>query len=268
LKATIDINNKQLTFDLGNPLDISIRLRASEKNPEAWYLEPPKIEPVQIGEWVAKVSEGASVNFNNIYFNPHAHGTHTESVGHISEEFYSVNNALKRFFFFAEVITVAPESKGEDMFISAKQVKRLLVGKNPEAVVIRTLPNIKSKKNQKYSNTNWPYLSEAAARFLRRLGVKHLLIDLPSIDKEKDDGLLLAHRAFWNYPEATRFDATITEFIYVSNKINDGSYLLNLQIAPFHNDASPSKPVLYSIIKTKYKLEYEDETHLDKFRKI
>ncbi len=267
MKAILHINNKQLTVDLAKPLDISIRLRASEKNPEAWYLDPPKIEPVQIGEWVAKVSEGASVNFNNIYFNPHAHGTHTECVGHISEEFYSVNNALKRFFFFAEVITVAPESKGEDMFISAKQIKKLLAGKTPEAVVIRTLPNIKSKKNQKYSNTNWPYLSEAAAKFLRRLGVKHLLIDLPSVDKEKDDGLLLAHRAFWNYPEATRFDATITEFIYVSNKIEDGSYLLNLQIAPFHNDASPSKPVLYSILKTKHELEDEKLIHIDKFRK-
>ena len=74
-----------------------------------------------------------------------------------------------------------------------------------------------------------------------------MLIDLPSVDREKDDGLLLAHKAFWNYPEATRLDATITEFIYVSNKIEDGSYLLNLQIAPFHNDASPSKPVLYKI---------------------
>lgn len=254
LKATIDIKDREITVDLDNPIDISIPLRASVKNPEAWYLKPPTIEPVQVGDWIAKVSEGASVNFNNIYFNPHAHGTHTECVGHISEAFYSVNNALKRFFFFAEVITVAPESKGEDLCISAKQVKKLLAGKNPEALVIRTLPNVKTKKNQKYSNTNWPYLSEAAAKFLRRLEVKHLLIDLPSVDKEKDEGQLLAHKAFWDYPEATRFDATITEFIYVPNKIVDGSYVLNLQMAPFHNDASPSKPVLYRIIKTKYKL--------------
>ena len=45
-----------------------------------------------------------------------------------------------------------------------------------------------------------------------------------------------------------RKDATITEFIYVSNKIEDGAYILNLQIAPFENDASPSKPVLYKIM--------------------
>jgi hypothetical protein len=29
--------------------------------------------------------------------------------------------------------------------------------------------------------------------------------------------------------------------------VKDGSYILNLQIAPFENDASPSKPVLYKI---------------------
>ena len=247
MKATLDIKNRQITVDLAKPLDISIRLRASIKNPEAWYLDPPRIEPVKIGEWVAKVSEGASINFNNIYFNPHAHGTHTECVGHISEEFHSVNDALKQFFFLAEVITVAPETKGEDLVISEKQIKKLLVGKTPEAVVIRTLPNAKFKKSLKHSNTNWPYLTESAAKYLRTLDVKHLLIDLPSVDREKDDGLLLAHKAFWNYPKATRLDATITEFIYVSNKIEDGSYLLNLQIAPFHNDASPSKPILYKI---------------------
>lgn len=248
MKAVLNINGEDATVDLSMPLDISIPLQSSSRNPEAWYLEQPLIEPVRIGEWVGKVSEGAYVNFNNIFFNPHAHGTHTECVGHISEEFHSVNKALNQFFFIAELITVAPETKGRDTVISAKQLKKLLSDKTPEAIVIRTLPNIASKRSQKYSNTNWPYLTESAAIFLRELGVKHLLIDMPSVDKEKDDGKLLAHKAFWNFPDETRFYATITEFIYVSNKIKDGSYLLNLQIAPFHNDASPSKPVLYKII--------------------
>ena len=80
---------------------------------------------------------------------------------------------------------------------------------------------------------------------LREMGVKHLLIDLPSVDKEKDNGKLLAHKAFWNFPENPRFEATITELVFVPNDVQDGSYLLNLMIAPFHNDATPSKPVLY-----------------------
>ena len=77
--------------------------------------------------------------------------------------------------------------------------------------------------------------------------VKHLLIDLPSIDKEKDEGALLAHKAFWNYPVTPRLDAFITELIYVPNEIKDGLYLLNIQIAPFETDAAPSRPILFKI---------------------
>jgi len=41
-------------------------------------------------------------------------------------------------------------------------------------------------------------------------------------------------------------NSTITELIYVPNEIDDGPYLLNLQIAPFTSDASPSRPLLFS----------------------
>ena len=44
-----------------------------------------------------------------------------------------------------------------------------------------------------------------------------------------------------------RLDCTITELIYVPDDIPDGLYLLNLQIASFEIDVSPSKPVLYQI---------------------
>lgn len=248
MKASIIYKNTTYNVDLSKPLDISITLRATKNNPNAWYVGAPKIEPYKEDNWVAKVSEGAAINFNDIYFNPHAHGTHTECYGHISEKFYSINKALKNFFFLAEVITLAPETRGEDSFFSVKQLQAALNGKAPEAVVIRTIPNMAEKRSKQYSHTNWPYLEEKAALHLREMGVKHLLIDLPSVDKEKDDGELKAHKAFWDYPKNPRKDATITEFIYVKNSIKDGSYLLNLQIASFRNDASPSKPVLYKIL--------------------
>ncbi len=247
MKTYIHIGPKSYTVDLAKPLDISIPLRASSKNPNAWYVGNPTIQPVELEGWVGKVSKGASVNFNDIYFNPHAHGTHTECVGHITKEFHSVNKALTRFFFLAEVISITPQEKEGDAIITKRDVEEKLDGKSPESLVIRTLPNPISKKEKNYSHTNWPYLEQDLARYLCELGVKHLLIDLPSVDKEKDEGKLLAHKAFWNFPEAIREEATITEFIYVPNNIADGTYLLNLQIASFENDASPSKPVLYQI---------------------
>ncbi|MET0760474.1 MAG: cyclase family protein [Flavobacterium sp.] len=252
--AQINHNNKTITVDLSKPIDISIPLTNTDANPIAWYIEKPTIEPVRFGDWIGKVSEGSSsTNFNNIFFNPHGHGTHTECLGHITKEIYSINQSLKQFFFLAEVVSVQPEIQDEDLVITKSQIKNGLKGKTPEAIIIRTLPNGNDKLSKKYSNTNPPYLAEEAAIFIRESGIKHLLIDLPSVDKEHDAGKLLAHKAFWNVKDVdnlnqdARLDCTITELIFVSNEVNDGSYLLNLQIASFENDASPSKPVLYQI---------------------
>ena len=246
MKATIHHKNQTLSIDLSQPIDISIPLSDTE-NPLAWYLEKPEITPVRSEDWVGKVSEGGDVNFNTITFNPHAHGTHTECVGHITEKVYSINKHLTQFFFTAELITVAAEPRGEDFVISKKQLQYDLKGKNPEALVIRTIPNIDEKKTKNWSHTNWTYIEEEAMVFLRRLGVKHLLVDVPSVDREKDEGELKAHKAFWNLEGNIRMDATITEMIYVPHQIADGRYILNLQIAPFENDATPSKPILYKI---------------------
>ncbi|THD33247.1 cyclase family protein [uncultured Flavobacterium sp.] len=252
--ATIQHNNQNFEVDFSKPIDISITLTNTDENPIAWYIEKPVIEPVRFGHWVGKVSEGSSsTNFNNIFFNPHGHGTHTECLGHITKEFYSINRHLKTFFFTAELVSVEPELRGEDRVITKNQIEKALEGKFPEAIVIRTLPNPEEKLSRKYSDTNPPYLDEKAAVFIRERGIKHLLIDLPSVDKERDQGKLVAHKAFWNVKNThdlnddARFDATITELIFVPDHVEDGSYLLNLQIASFENDASPSKPVLYKI---------------------
>ena len=246
--ATIQYNSRKLKIDLSNPLDISIPIRDGKKNVNAWYIGPPKIEPEQFDGDIVSVSKGASVNFNTITFNPHSHGTHTETVGHIVSEKYSINKTLKQFFFLAEVITVAPENFEEDAVISAKQLRFAIGNKQREAIVIRTIPNQKDKKTKQYSNTNWPYLTQDAIAYLVKKGVKHLLFDQPSVDREKDGGELRSHHTFWNIDGNIRKDATITEFIYVSNKVDDGCYMLNLQIAPFENDATPSKPILYKVL--------------------
>ncbi len=245
--ATIKYNNRNYKIDLSLPLDISIPLTGNESNVNAWYLDHPKVEPHREGNFIGKVSEGASTNFNDIWFNPHAHGTHTECVGHITKEFHSVNKYLKRFFFLAEVVTIAPEKYQDDFVISRKQLKYALGNKKREAVVIRTLTNLKDKLTRQYSNTNPAYLLEQTAEFLVEREVQHLLIDLPSIDREKDGGALLAHNAFWNTSGKIRKNATITEFIFVPNSVKDGTYFLDLQMAAFENDASPSRPVLFKI---------------------
>lgn len=247
MKAIIALNNKEIKVDFSKPIDISIPLE-NKKGALAWYVDNPIIEPVVDGNFIGSVAKGASTNFNKVTFHPHANSTHTECVGHITTAFYSVNKCLKTFFFLAELISIKPEKLNNDLVITKRLLQKAIQNKNIDALVIRVLPNEKDKLNRNYSNTNPPYLLEEAAIYLREIEIKHLLIDLPSVDKEKDDGKLVAHKAFWDFDNELRLDATITEFIYVENQVKDGSYLLNLQIASMENNASLSKPILYELL--------------------
>lgn len=248
MQTTIQHNNKAYQIDLSKPLDISIPLKADKSNLTAWYVDAPKFEPVEGDGFIGDVNQGGSVNFRNIIFNPHGHGTHTECVGHISKENYTINQCLKEFFFLAELVSVSPEKIGDDLVITLDQIKSVWKNNNAKAIVIRTLPNRDEKLSMQYSNTNPPFIALEAVQFLIDNGVEHLLIDTPSVDKENDNGVLKSHHAFWEYPHNTQENRTITELIFVPETIEDGTYFINIQIASFENDASPSKPILYKIL--------------------
>ncbi|MBL7931733.1 MAG: cyclase family protein [Bacteroidia bacterium] len=247
--ATVFHSGKEYKVDFFKPIDISMPLYAGQDCASAWYVKPMKLEPVVMGEWVGDVNKGGSVNFRNVTFNPHGNGTHTECVGHISKEFFTINKTLNRFMFIAELISVLPDAlENGDFVITRKQLETILKDSDKfEAIVIRTLGNSTAKLHTNYSNTNPPYIQKDAIEYLNELGVQHLLLDMPSVDREQDGGKLEAHHAFWNYPADAQLHKTITEMIYVPNEIFDGTYLLNLQIASFENDASPSKPILYKV---------------------
>jgi arylformamidase len=247
--------NPQQFIETDQPLDISMPLRADEKNVRAWYVDPPRFEPVRANGFIGSVEEGGAVNFRDVYFNPHGHGTHTECLGHITKEVYSINDLLKSYFCKAQLITVEPEKKvdsitGEmDLVITNEQLESIPFETDIEALIIRTLPNDASKCGQDYSATNPAYLAIECIKTINQLNINHLLIDLPSVDRESDGGELAFHHAFWGVPDEPNFQRTITELIYVTNSISDGVYILELQVAPFANDASPSRPVLYAIQK-------------------
>jgi len=246
MKITLEYQNKTWAADLSQPIDISIPMLAAEHSVRAWYVDPLKIEAVRIGDWIGAINEGGSVNFNNINFNPHGHGTHTECYGHISKELVSVNQSLKQFAFTAELVSIDPIiQENGDAVVMLEQLQQKLNSDVPKAIIIRTSPNGIEKLIKNYSNTNPTYLDHKAAEWLREMGVEQLMIDTPSVDREEDGGALLAHRAFWNYPENPRAEACITELIYVPDCIKDGLYLLHLSFASFENDAAPSKPTLY-----------------------
>lgn len=254
MTAQFEFNDKRYSSKLTEPHDISIPLFAGTGRIAAWYVPPISIEPVVGDGFVGSVQQGGSVNFRSITFNPHGHGTHTECLGHITKTVYSVNQAVSQSFFAARLITVSPsrvdartdESEAGDWVITPDAIPNAPL---PPALIIRTAPNEEQKTTRVYNNTNPPYLLAQTAAKIVSLGVEHLLIDLPSVDRERDGGRLRAHHIFFGVPEHPRGSATITELIYVPDQLLDGIYLLNLQTAPFENDATPSRPVLFSAIE-------------------
>jgi len=236
------------TADLSQPLDISLPLKKGLETVNCFFAPPMEITPVKAGDFVGSVKAGSPVNFMNVKFNPHGNGTHTECVGHLTPELYSIREALQNFHFPARLISVFPQKLDNgDRVITRQLLEAAFAKADVPALLIRTLPNTDLKQRMHYSGTNPPYLQAEAAQWLVEQGIEHLLIDLPSVDREEDGGKLAGHRAFWQYPDNTRKNATITELIFVPDSIKDGWYLLNLQVASFELDASPSKPVLYRL---------------------
>jgi len=123
----------------------------------------------------------------------------------------------------------------------------------PRALVLATAPGA-ARRAQRFSGTNPPYLTWDAARWLRSVGIDHVVVDLPSLDREDDGGLLSAHRAFFDLPPGARDVAevpaprTVTELAAIDEHVPVGVYALLLQVAPFVADAAPSRPLLCPLV--------------------
>jgi kynurenine formamidase len=254
--ATYPYHGRTFSFDPSAPLDISLPLAPGENQVNCFWAEPVQFDVIRVGSFVGSVEEGGSTNYKRVHVTPHGNGTHTECYGHISSEpEATLNCCLRRFLFVAKLISVEPrlQPNGDQVVMLAdvqRELAPLWSGSTirPEAIVLRTLPNSKAKRSRQYSGTNPTYLEPELAKYLSDNRIEHLLLDLPSVDREEDAGALLAHHAFWQYPERTRRTATITELIFVPDEVKNGLYLLNLQVTSLELDASPSKPVLYKLI--------------------
>lgn len=241
--VTVEWKDKKLHADLTKGHCIAIPLDHAHPQPNAFYAPLYEASPHKAGDWVGDTREGASVNFFNLRINPHGNGTHTECVGHITKERYFIHETLGEGVWIAQLVSVYPTTQTN----GDKVIDQLEWEEGIEAIIIRTLPNHDDKMIRHYGNTNPAYLDATIAAKMANANVQHLLLDLPSVDREEDGGALQAHHAWWQYPEKTRYEATITEMIYVNNLIPDGLYLLQIQIPALELDASPSRPYIYPL---------------------
>eukprot|EP00127_Corallochytrium_limacisporum_P005098 Clim_evm4s199 gene=Clim_evmTU4s199 len=244
---------------------------------------PPEVSCFGLGtsrrDTVCSVKNGASVNVSKIMYCPHANGTHTETIAHAVKDFgenftaYSLIDQQETLFMKGALISVQLETFGEsgdtyngracdpnDTVISVRQLMKAIekcsILDDTTALVVRTLPNPEDKLHRNYTDTNPAYFTKEAISYITHtLKIRHLLVDLPSMDKENDGGLLMAHRIFWKIWPAQqdetgpyeRQDCSITELCYVKPEIPDGPYKVSLLMSPIKDDAVPSRPILFPI---------------------
>lgn len=266
---SIEINGQTYRIDTAEPLNIAIPLDFEGTQPNAFDVERASARAYETGNLIGDTRRGGSCNFEEITFVPHCNGTHTESIGHITHARISIHDSLNNAFTPSTLVTLEPENalicgetyavelNNEDRLITKKSLAKALAAADENflrGLIIRTAPNDESKKSRAYANNLPPFFSIEAMNYINEKGVRHLLVDTPSIDRVFDEGKLSNHRIFWSVAQgsfepsaASDANKTVTEMIYAPDRIADGAYLLNLQIAAFMSDASPSRPVLFRI---------------------
>src|SRR5689334_1461062 len=212
--ATIKTERGSYLVDWDEFIDISIPMLFNGPQPNAYGVEPAAAKAGGYGELIGDTRRGGSCNFEQIIVVPHCNGTHTECVGHITNERISVRECLTDVFVEALLVTVAPTpvsgSTGSypvprpenDLVLESDAIETALSSSTSSfhdcALIVRTLPNNDDKLARSYGEYIPPYFTTEAMELLVARGFKHLLVDLPSIDRLYDDGRLSNHRIFWN----------------------------------------------------------------------
>ncbi|NQW29037.1 MAG: cyclase family protein [Ignavibacteria bacterium] len=226
-------------------VDISIPI--TDTNPvNAFHLPPATFEPFKMGTFVGSVEQGGPVRCEILTIAPHGNGTHTECIGHILGRGYSVLNCMSDILCLAQLVTVPLQDEGDCYAcVTAQALNLAWKEKTTDALIIRTLPNAKSKRTRNWSGDTPPFITPEAMQLIVERGVKHLVVDFPSVDPEEDAGALTAHKIFWGIPDNPRENATITELVYIPDEVPDEFYAIAFNVGGIHADAVPSRPVLF-----------------------
>ena len=263
MKGVLDIEGKKIEVDFSNGIDISIPLHFNGEQPNTYNVNKAISKAYEDENFIGDTRRGGPCNFETYNFTPHCNGTHTECIGHITKKRVSILTSLNQEMIASTVVSVVPKNTSEnyipklskdDLVITKKSLELQLKHVDPcflSGLIIRTLPNTQCKKSRDYMNNAPPFLSIDAMDYIVSLGVQHLLIDTPSVDRLFDDGHLTSHNIFWG-THSNKFNLntqykTISEMIFVPKAVKDGHYLLNLQVPAFMSDAAPSRPILYKI---------------------
>lgn len=268
--SRLDIDGVALLADLAAGISLARPLHFEGPQLRCFGAPAAGSMPLRVGAFSGRVSEGAGCNASVLSFAPHAHGTHTECVGHLTAEPLHAWRIVPQRLLLSLLVTLQPTAAAATSDSSAPPpapadtllTRDALLAAWPaspaarlvaRALVIRTLPNTPDKFIAPGAPLP-PYLSLQAAGELVARGIAHLVLDVPSADRLEDGGMLSAHHLFFGLPPgssrlslAQRPGCTITELAYIDDGVPDGWYLLSLQTPCIDGDAVASRPVLYPL---------------------
>lgn len=247
MKLEMMVNDRTLYFDLSKAINISIPIKR-QKSVSSFGIAGATYQDYEVEGFVGNKNRGGTVNLETVTFTAHGNGSHTECYGHISFEPQYVNACIEDTFYLSRLMSVPSKKLDSGLYLdfSGLDLSDLL---HVNALIIRTLPNLNEKTSRDYSGRDdVPAIHPKDMKILVDAGIDHLLVDLPSVDPEWDNGALASHHIFWQYPESPRTHASITEFVFIDNSIVDDLYALKLNISNFISDAAPSTPTLYPAI--------------------
>ena len=253
--------------DVGKPLSLAIPLDFAGAQPSCFDAPRAAAQPLRAGGFVGDTRAGGSCNCEVVTLTPHCNGTHTECVGHVTDDRVAVSERVPGGLVLARLVTVAPEAASgstessdpqpspDDRLITAVALAAACARAGeplPSALVVRTTGEDPHRDYRGPAPA--PFLTREAAAWLVARGIDTLVLDLPSADRADDGGWLTAHRIFFGLPpgsrraaDATRPRASITELAWIGPAVPDGLYLLDLQMPPFLADAAPSRPLLFAV---------------------
>jgi kynurenine formamidase len=245
----------------------------------------PECRVLEAGGFIGDTRRGGSCNVHRVTWTPHCHGTHTESVGHIVNEYLPITEVVPLHPIYSRLISVplttwqhTKESyrgqKGlDDLLITRESLERgwsqvaalqstsagiemAAESRRPpcRALVVRTGWNQLLAQDEELYRTNAPFFTEQAMQWLVEKRIAHLLVETASVDRLEDGGALVNHRIFWRIEANaqslnlnTRILATITELIAIPPELPDADYALLLVVTPWKLDAAPSTPMLFPL---------------------
>lgn len=254
--------SERVVVDTARRIELSQPLGAELPQPSAFGIAPLRQEVFQVGGFVGDTRRGGSCNVTVFTLTPHGNGTHTESIGHIVHEQVPVTGCLAEPFLPTVVrrVTPIPASESPESYTPAPApADRLLTRAalsasgplnlpgNGALVVLTGTPPAAS-----FGPETSAYFTHEALRWIVDQGVMHLLMDMPSVDRLDDQGLLSNHRLFWGLPaggqrlsEASRPKATITEWLAPAENVPEGRYFAGIEVPPLISDAAPARIFLY-----------------------